>query len=129
MKIAHTLDARSGRTEGRLDLPSLDSVGEVLRRAKQRHEVLSDGNTRRTDGDLQKLGLSDTTKHLLDGEGSQPASHLDPSQYAVNERHTGSCSRCDTILMRPGVPRIFAAITWKREASGVEKAKCDIKTR
>ena len=82
---------------------------------------------RRTYGDLQKLGLSDTTKHLLNSEGSRPASHLDPSQYAVNERHTRSCSRCDTILMRPGVPRTIAALAWKREASSVEKAVCDIK--
>ena len=63
------------------------------------------------------------------GDGWRPAGHSDPSQYAINERQTSSCSRCDRILTRPGVPRIFAALTRKREARGVEKAVCDRTTR
>ena len=49
------------------------------------------------------------------GEGWRPAGYSDPRQYAcqhaINERHARSCSRCNMILTRTGVPRIFASLT------------------
>lgn len=46
---------------------SIKRVCEVNRRSNQYHETLSDGNARWTDGALQRLGVSDTKKHVLTG--------------------------------------------------------------
>ena len=50
------------------------------------------------------------------------------SIYAVNERRKRSCSWCDRMLMKLGVPGNFRKRgNGKGDVRGVEKAVCDIK--
>ena len=68
-ELAHAQEAKPGRTERRPE-HSIVKVGEVQRGANQQHEILSDGKTGWTDGALQRLGTSDTTKHVLEARGA-----------------------------------------------------------
>ena len=58
------------------------------------------------------------------GKGWQTAHHHGTIQYAVNKRLTSSCSRCDRILMRPGVPRTHSETgNGKGEARGCGESR------
>lgn len=77
---------------------SIDRDGGVQRRANQHSKILSDRNMGQADRDLQRL----ETKHVFTARGGKQ--RITVTQYAVNVRCTSSSSRCDRILMRPGVP-------------------------
>lgn len=91
---------------------AFDRVGEVHRRAIQHRKILSNGHARKTDGALERLGTSDTTKHVLKAKGSDQWEPVCSDQTAHKQLFT---VRWETGGARCATRRVLPALTRKWE--------------